>query len=125
MSNEIKKDLHFPNLHTHLLLGVRRSSVFRTPQKKREKAYSNNNTKWSDCLPTPSTYATCPMLSNCPAASHFNSCKNSSEMGNTLPVQRDLKSIEWLRMWSTIIRAEHSLGFKLIRSCVIIIRSAS
>lgn len=84
MSNEIKKDLHFPNLHTHLLLGVRRSSVFRTPQKKREKAYRNNNTKWRDCHPTPRTYATCPMLSNSPAASHFNSHKNSSEMGITL-----------------------------------------
>lgn len=68
MSNGIKnKDSNFPNLHTHLLLRVKRSSVFRlAPKQQREKLIVIT-------ILIPSTYyALCPMLSTSPAASPFN-----------------------------------------------------
>lgn len=89
MSNGIKnKDLNFPNLHAHLLLGVKSSSVFRTSQNSREKTHSNNNNNInrSDCQRILSTYyASCPMLSNLLAVSASNPCKTSLRRASPSP----------------------------------------
>ena len=122
MSNRIKnKDLNFPNLHAHLLLGVKSSSVFRTSQNSREKTHSNNNNNInrSDCQSILSTYyASCPMLTNLPAVSASNPCKTSLRWASPSPslYRWEQKSTEWLRVLSMIIQASTvKVGFQLIK----------
>ena len=92
MSNGIKnKDLNFLNLHAHLLLGVKRSSVFRKHQNSSQRAHRNNNTKRRHCQPIMSTHKSCRIQSHCPAASRFNPCTITSELGNIFVYRENRK----------------------------------
>lgn len=115
MSNEIKnKDLNSPNLHIHLLLGMKRSSVFIMPPNSKEKPIVIIILRAVVVSPYSvlKHHALCQVIFQHPLILILAKTSLRWPSPSPSPNRREQKSAGWLRILPTVIQAGsvHSQG---------------